>query len=298
MHPVCGGVCQGRMQGVSCPSCLCPSALYFIGEHPTCFPWKRGIYCSQDWKRTGKQMACHWLPFRLNYMLGWKFSSPCNCLITGRQDHGRSWKSRVETACSVTSDSLRPHGLQPARLFCPWDFPGKNTGGSCHFLVQGIFLTPGSNLYLLGLLHWQVDSLLLCHQSGRYQTQSWRLLMQLLTTVLGLNKWNIWTKLHLMGCRGNGYNLVLSQISQDLRSPGLPGGSVSKESACNAGDHPQCRRPGFDPWVGKIPWRRKWQPIPVFLPGKSHKQRSLVGCSPWGLKELETTERLNHVKSP
>ena len=45
----------------------------------------------------------------------------------------------------------------------------------------------------------------------------------------------------------------------------------------------------FDPWVGKIPWRRKWQLTPVFLPGESHRQRSLVGYSPWGLKELDIT---------
>ena len=49
----------------------------------------------------------------------------------------------------------------------------------------------------------------------------------------------------------------------------------------------QCERPGFDPWVGKIPWRRKWQPTPVLLPGKSHAWRSLVGYSPWGCKELD-----------
>ena len=42
---------------------------------------------------------------------------------------------------SVLSDSLRPHGLQPSRLLCPWDFPGKNTGVGCHFLLQGIFLS-------------------------------------------------------------------------------------------------------------------------------------------------------------
>ena len=54
-----------------------------------------------------------------------------------------------------------------------------------------------------------------------------------------------------------------------------------------------CGRPGFDPWVGKIPWRRAWQPIPVFLPGKSHGQRSLAGYSPWGSKESDTTERLS-----
>ena len=46
----------------------------------------------------------------------------------------------------------------------------------------------------------------------------------------------------------------------------------------------QCGRPGFDPWVRKIPWRRKWQPTPVFLPRESHGQRSLAGYGPWGCK--------------
>ena len=55
---------------------------------------------------------------------------------------------------------------------------------------------------------------------------------------------------------------------------------------------PQCRRPGFDPWVGKIPWSRKWQPTPVFLPGESHGQRSLASYSPWSRNESDTTERL------
>ena len=55
----------------------------------------------------------------------------------------------------------------------------------------------------------------------------------------------------------------------------------------------QCRRPGFDPWVGKIPWRRKWQPTPVFLPGKSHGQKSLAHYSPWGRKESDMTEWLH-----
>ena len=61
---------------------------------------------------------------------------------------------------------------------------------------------------------------------------------------------------------------------------GFPRWLSGKESAC------QCRRPGFAPWVGKIPWRRKWEPTPVFLPGKSHGQRSLVGDSPWGHKRV------------
>ena len=54
-------------------------------------------------------------------------------------------------------------------------------------------------------------------------------------------------------------------------------------------------RPGFSPCVWKIPWRRKWQPTPVLLPEKSHGQRSLVGYSPWGRKELDKTERLHFV---
>ena len=51
-------------------------------------------------------------------------------------------------------------------------------------------------------------------------------------------------------------------------------------------------RQGFDPWVMKIPWRRKWQPTPVFLPGKSHGQRSLGGYSSWGHKMSDTTQKL------
>ena len=50
--------------------------------------------------------------------------------------------------------------------------------------------------------------------------------------------------------------------------------------------------PRLDPWVGKICWRRKWQLTPVSLPGKSHEQKSLVCCSPWGLKESDMTEQL------
>ena len=61
----------------------------------------------------------------------------------------------------------------------------------------------------------------------------------------------------------------------------------SKESTC------QCGRCRFNPWVRKIPWRRAWQPTPVFLSGESHGQRSLAGCSPWGCRESELTEQLS-----
>ena len=64
------------------------------------------------------------------------------------------------------------------------------------------------------------------------------------------------------------------------------------------GSHPiclQCRRPGSDPWVRKSPWRRKGQPSQVFLPGESHRQRSLEGYSPWSCKELDTAEWIRHT---
>ena len=57
----------------------------------------------------------------------------------------------------------------------------------------------------------------------------------------------------------------------------------------------QCRRRGFHPWVGKIPWRRERLLTPVFLPGESHGQRSLAGCSPWGHRELDTTAGAWHA---
>ena len=57
--------------------------------------------------------------------------------------------------------------------------------------------------------------------------------------------------------------------------------------------HLKCRRPGFNPWVGKILWKREWQPIPGFLPGEIHGQRSLAGYSPWGRKEMDMAEQLS-----
>ena len=72
---------------------------------------------------------------------------------------------------------------------------------------------------------------------------------------------------------------LLKTCYSHYRLPWWPG---SKEFTC------QCRRHGFDPWVRKIPWRRKWQPTLVFLPGKSHGQRSLVSYSPRGWQKSWT----------
>ena len=72
---------------------------------------------------------------------------------------------------------------------------------------------------------------------------------------------------------------------------GFPGGSEVKASALQWG------RPGFDAWVRKIPWRRKWQSNPVFLPEDFHGQRSPVGYSLWGHKESDMTEQLTDTHS-
>ena len=68
---------------------------------------------------------------------------------------------------------------------------------------------------------------------------------------------------------------------------GLPRWSSGTESACQCGRRGRLR---FDPWVRKIPWRRKWQPTPVFLPAKFHRWKSLAGYSPWSCNESDMTE--------
>ena len=75
--------------------------------------------------------------------------------------------------------------------------------------------------------------------------------------------------------------LFLCDLALVFTFQSFPGGSDGK-IACSL-----CWRPRFNPWVGKIPWRRKWQPTPVLLPGKFHGWRNLVGYSPWGHKESD-----------
>ena len=94
----------------------------------------------------------------------------------------------------------------------------------------------------------------------------------------------------------------IHQISLDPRPLGckiyiksrFPGSTSGKEPACQCRRHKRCR---FDPWVGKIPWIGKWQPIPVFLPGKSRGQRTLADFSPWVRKELDMTEQKKKKKN-
>ena len=103
--------------------------------------------------------------------------------ITGKEWYSSQKVNGPLSTCllsrSVLSDFLQPHELQPTRLLSPWDFPGKNTGVSCHFLLQGIFPTQGSNPRLLHLQHCQEDSLSLCHLGSPKRTARKKLPQQL-----------------------------------------------------------------------------------------------------------------------
>ena len=139
------------------------------------------------------------------------------------------------------------------------DFPGKNTGVGCHILLQGMFPTQELNL---GLLH--------CRQTLYFTI--WATREALILTML--LKWYCrrqnrvfnQQKTALLVARQHSFPISLMAQWERIRLP-------SK----------RCR---FDPWVGTIPWRRKWQPTLVCLAGKSHGQRSLVGYSPWGCERV------------
>ena len=107
-----------------------------------------------------------------------------------------------------------------------------------------------------------------------------------------LHPWDFPGKSTKVGCHCLfcNYNYSILNSSDHRRPVASQGGASSKEYACQCR---RCKRCGFNPWVRKIPWSRKQQLTPVLLPGKSHGQRSLVGYSPWGCKQSDTTERLS-----
>ena len=94
-------------------------------------------------------------------------------------------------------------------------------------------------------------------------------------------------------CQTSSAFLLEGPLSLALRFISIPGGTGDKEPICRCR---RCKRCGFDPWVGRIPWRRAWQPTPIFLPGEFRGQRSLAGYSPEGHKESDTTEETSHTQ--
>ena len=177
----------------------------------------------------------------------------------------------VQFSRSVVSDSLRPHESQHTRPPCPSPTPGvyPNSCPSsrwCHPAISSS-VVPFSSC---------PQSLPASASFPMSQLFSWG----------GQSSW----------CK---FHMALVCWPRDLQSPDgmLEFSSFRPELPSLVAQRlkrlPARQETRFNPWVGKIPWRRKWQPTPVFLPGKSHGQRSLVGYSPRSRKESDTTEQLH-----
>ena len=160
----------------------------------------------------------------------------------------------VRYSCSVMSDSLRPHGLQHSRLPCPSPTP-RACSKSCPL-----------SRWCHPIISSSVIPFSFCLQS--FPASGPFLMPSPSETSWPFDQ-------------SQGHPHALGSLSRSTRRRN------GTELAC------QCRRfkrLGFNPWVGKIPWSRKWQPTPVFLPGLFPGQQSLVGHGPWGHKESDTTE--------
>ena len=127
-----------------------PTAVFLSGESPCSILvwWAVGL----------ERVGYDWVTKRIHAVTDLK------ALIVQWEERQQVITCQVILSCaclvaSVMSDFFRPYGLQPSRLLCPLDSLGKNTGVSCHFLLQGIFPTQGSDAHLQCLLHWQVGSL-------------------------------------------------------------------------------------------------------------------------------------------
>ena len=171
---------------------------------------------------------------------------------------------------SVVSDSVRPHRQQPTRLLRPWDSPGKDTGVGCHLLLQ-----------CMKSEKWKGSRSVVSDSLQPPGMQPTRL----------LHPWDFPGKSTGVGCHCllPKFNFFFFSVRATSHSRhGFPGGSVGNLSAMQETQ---------ETWVqvGKIPLRRAWQPTLVFLPGESLEQRSLVGYSPWGHKESDTTEVTEHI---
>ena len=169
-------------------------------------------------------------------------------------------------AAAAKSLQSCPTLCPPTRLRHPWDSPGKNTGVGCHFFLQCMKVK--SEVKSLSRVWLFVTSWTAAYQAP-------------LST--GFSRWEYWSGLPLPSpvallpiCSRKYYwhsmmlwASLVAQIVKNLLA--------------------MWERPRFIPWVGKIPWRREWQPIPVFLPGEFHGQKSLAVYSQWGRKEPDMT---------
>ena len=170
---------------------------------------------------------------------------------------------------SVVSNSFQPHGLHS-----PWNSPGQNAGVDNHSILQGIFPTQGSNP---GLRHCRRVRFQLSHKGSLrilewvaypFSSRSSRPRNLTRVSCIAGRFFTSWAtrEAHIVSKEYFYWFTIEQAFNKDILCMGFPGGASGKESdACHCRRH---KRWGFDPWVGKIPRRRIWQPTPVFLPGK------------------------------
>ena len=182
------------------------------------------------------------------------------------------------SSCSFSSSARSP--LRPG--MCDWFSPApphnsRHTVGISYIVIKW----EGEHIFTLSALHtrgywiWGFNQLWIGGWGAEFQK-----VPKIKTCLLPASNYlhSIDTKGDLRSAGG-----CVGVICRYYAILGFPGGSEGKESTCQFRRH---KRHRFNPWVRKIPWRRKWQPTPVLLPGKVCGQRSLVGYSPWGHKRV------------
>ena len=135
--------CGGKPRQTQHPSCILAKSIAHVTTANKSRRGGTGQSPDVIWKNylLGAKLKVHWVSFIVFFPWNASYSIPI------------FFPHSVQFSGSVMSDSFQPYGLQLAKLLYPWKFPGKNTGVGCHFLLQGIFLTQGSNPCLLDLLH-------------------------------------------------------------------------------------------------------------------------------------------------
>ena len=238
----------------------------------------------------------------------WKWPpSPLSCLGQADSHLGPEWQCKLASPLhTLSSNSLQLHWVQAldsgrtiqGLSLRPFHLKGGNCSDSklnmTNPQIWGLRAPPLSatttttwliwnSLYVLHCSKhgWSLKHLIITtsHQVSSHNSPNYRCeLEKEVATHSSILAWNIpWTeepgRLQSTGSQTVGHDWATSLT-------GLPWWISGKEPTC------QCRTRRFYCWVGKIPWRRKWQPTPVFLPGKSHGQRSLAGYRPWGHKRF------------
>ena len=195
-------------------------------------------------------------------------------------------KKARSVSCSVVPNCLRPHELQPTRLFCPWDFPGKDIGVGCHFLLQGIFSTQGLNLGLLHvrqILYWL--SYKGSHKEG-WALKNWCFWTMVLEKTLGSPL--DCKEIKPVNPKGNQSWIFTGGTDAEAEAPILwpPDAKswlIRKDPDAGKDRRREEKGKTDDETVGWHHWRD----------GLKFEQGSLA-CCPWGWKESNTTAHLNN----